>query len=225
MLLFEFAEQLYGYVVCHFQPRISAYWWQRLGTLLLRLAQSLLAQQPHKPWLYVDDLLAALLRSSGDLQLALLVVLSVCLKSPMAARGDSLTWCGWKFNFRSETVSLEPDKLAKLADQIQALLSSKKVNKKALQSCLGLLNWATSISHHLMSYTAPLYSDLNSPPGTPCQPGQQSRGRQDHSWPTHCSLRASHRSELPVRCRRRGRRGHSRDRGLVVRQGRTALVL
>ena len=54
----------------------------------------------------------------------------------------------------------------RVAEQIQALLSSKKVNKKALQSCLGLLNWATSISHHLRSYTAPLYSDLNSPPGT-----------------------------------------------------------
>ena len=122
MLLFEFADQLYGYVVCHFGARFSAYWWQRLGALLLRLAHSLLAQQPHRAWLYVDDLLAALLRSSGELQLAL-----------------------------------------KLADQIQALLSSKKVNKKALQSCLGLLNWATSISHHLRSYTAPLYSDLNSP--------------------------------------------------------------
>ena len=36
-----------------------------------------------------------------------------------AALGDSLIWCGWKFNFRSEAVSLELDKLAKLADQIQ----------------------------------------------------------------------------------------------------------
>ena len=131
---------------------------------------SLLASQPHKAWLYVDDLLAALLRSSGDLQLGLLVTLFVCLKSPIswkkAALGDSLIWCGWKFNFRSETVSLEPDKLLKLAQQIQALLAAKKVTKKALQSCLGLLNWATSISLHLRSYTAPLYSDLHSPPGT-----------------------------------------------------------
>ena len=94
----------------------------------------------------------------------------MCLKSPIswkkAALGDSLIWCGWKFNFRSETVSLEPDKLLKLAQQIQALLAAKKVTKKALQSCLGLLNWATSISLNLRSYTAPLYSDLHSPPGT-----------------------------------------------------------
>ena len=170
LLLFEFSGSLYGYVVCHFGARFSAYWWQRLGALLLRIAHNLLSQQPHRAWLYVDDLLAALLRSSGDLQLALLVVLFVCLKSPIswkkAALGDSLIWCGWKFNFRSEAVSLEPSKLVKLAEQIQSLLSSKKVHKKALQSCLGLLNWATSISHHLRSYTAPLYSDLRSPPGT-----------------------------------------------------------
>ena len=147
---------------CHFGARFSGYW--------CSFAHHLLAQQPHRAWLYVDDLLAALLRSSGDLQLALLVVLLVCLKSPIswkkAALGDSLVWCGWKFNFHSETVSLEPDKLAKLAAQTQALLDGKKADKKALQSCLGLLNWATSISHHLRSYTAPLHSDLNSPPGT-----------------------------------------------------------
>ena len=170
LLLFEFQSKLYGYVVCHFGARFSAYWWQRLGALLLRIARSRLASQPHKAWLYVDDLLAALLRSSGDLQLGLLVTLFVCLKSPIswkkAALGDSLIWCGWKFNFRSETVRLEPDKLLKLAQQIQALLAAKKVTKKALQSCLGLLNWATSISLHLRSYTAPLYSDLHSPPGT-----------------------------------------------------------
>ena len=164
LLLFEFAGKLYGYGVCHFGARFSAYWWQRLGALLLRVAHQL-AQQPHRAWLYVDDLLAALLRSR-DLQLALLVVLFVCLKSPIswkkAALGDSLVWCSWKFNFRSETVSLEPDKLAKLADQIQALLACKKVDKKALPSCLGLLNWATSISQHLRSHTATLYSDLNS---------------------------------------------------------------
>ena len=98
MLLFEFAGQLYGYTVCHFGARCSAYWWQRLGALLLRIAHQLLAQQPHKAWLYVDDLLAALVRS-GDLQLALLVVLLVCLKSPIswkkAALGDLLVWCGW----------------------------------------------------------------------------------------------------------------------------------
>ena len=58
----------------------------RLGALLLRITHSLLAQQPHRAWLYVDDLLAALIWSCGDLQLALLLVLFVCLKTPSPGR-------------------------------------------------------------------------------------------------------------------------------------------
>ena len=34
LLLFEFQNKLYGYGVCHFGARFSAYWWQRLGALL-----------------------------------------------------------------------------------------------------------------------------------------------------------------------------------------------
>ena len=88
------------------------------------------------------------------------------LGSAPCAFGDTITWCGWKFNFRSETVRLEPDKLAKLA--LQEVLVQKKVNKKALQSCLRLVNWATAISHQLRSYAAPLCSDLGSAPGILC---------------------------------------------------------
>ena len=145
LLLFEFAGSLYGYVVCRFGARFSAYWWQRLGALLLRLAHSLLSQQPHRAWLYVDDLLAALLRSSGDVQLGLLVVLFVCLRSPIswkkASLGDSLVWCGWKFNFRSETVSLEPDKLLKLAEQN----SSPAGSQEGAQESPTILPWAPQL--------------------------------------------------------------------------------
>ena len=88
LLLFEFQSKLYGYVVCHFGARFSAYWWQRLGALLLRIAHSLLASQPHKAWLYVDDLLAALLRSSGDLQLGLLVTVRVPQKPNLLEEGS-----------------------------------------------------------------------------------------------------------------------------------------
>ena len=55
-----------------------------------------------------------------------------------------------------------PHKLRKL----RQLLATKKVSRKALQQCLGLLVWATSTSAHLRPQLAPLYRDLNSPPGT-----------------------------------------------------------
>ena len=49
------------------------------------------------------------------------------------------------------------------------LLQHKRVSCKELEACLGLLMWATSISSHLRCFTAPIYSDLRSPPGT-CYP-------------------------------------------------------
>ena len=50
LLLFEFQKKLYGYVVCHFGARFSAYWWQRLGALLLRIVHKLPSRvSPTKP--------------------------------------------------------------------------------------------------------------------------------------------------------------------------------
>ena len=46
---------------------------------------------------------------------------------------------GRKFNFRSETVNLEPDKLDKLAQQIQDLLAQKQVQQESLAIMFGHL--------------------------------------------------------------------------------------
>ena len=48
-------------------------------------------------------------------------------------------------------------------------MQHKRAPRKELEACLGLLMWATSISPHLRCFTAPIYSDLHSPPGT-CYP-------------------------------------------------------
>ena len=74
-LLFEVAGVLYHYTVCHFGARFSAYWWQRLGALILRILHRLLRSQPHRAWLYVDDLLAMLRRTAIEAGTALIVAL------------------------------------------------------------------------------------------------------------------------------------------------------
>ena len=74
LLLFRVADVLYHYRVCHFGARFSAYWWQRTGAFLLRLLHGILGLRPHRAWLFVDDLLAALRRSDADAQLALMVM-------------------------------------------------------------------------------------------------------------------------------------------------------
>ena len=160
-------------MVCHFGARFSAYWWQRVGALLLRLLHRLLASEPHKAWLYVDDLLLSLLHSRAPQQLAFVVAYLSLVGAPIswkkAAFGPSITWCGWQFCFRTETVCLAQPKLDKLRAQLLQLLQHKRVPRKELEACLGLLMWATSISSHLRCFTAPIYSDLHSPPGT-CYP-------------------------------------------------------
>ena len=84
LLLFKHAGRLYAYVVCHFGARFSAYWWQRVGALLLRLLHRLLASEPHKAWLYVDDLLLALLHSRAPEQLSLVVAYLSLVGAPIS---------------------------------------------------------------------------------------------------------------------------------------------
>ena len=50
-LLFQRAGKLFHYTVCHFGAKFSAYWWQRVGGLLLRITRALLAKYSRKAWL------------------------------------------------------------------------------------------------------------------------------------------------------------------------------
>ena len=72
-LLFRAQGKLYGYPICLFGARFSAYWWQRTGACITCLLRCILCHMPHILWLYVDDLLAALLQSSPPLQLTIMV--------------------------------------------------------------------------------------------------------------------------------------------------------
>ena len=79
-----------------------------------------------------------------------------------------VTWCGWDVNFDFDTIQLTKGKIRKLQEQIAELLRQPKACRKLLERTIGLLVWATSISLHLRPHLAPLYSDLNSPPGSQC---------------------------------------------------------
>ena len=71
----------------------------------------------------------------------------------------------WEINFSHDTVQLVSAKLAKLDALIKSLLGNRRVPRKTLEQGIGLLIWATSVALHLRSLLAPLYADLNSPPG------------------------------------------------------------
>ena len=86
LLLFAFQEKLYHYRerVCHFGGRFSAFWWQRAGAFLLRQVHGLLAWKPHKAFLFVDDLLCALVRDSASEMFALVVLFFCAIAAPIS---------------------------------------------------------------------------------------------------------------------------------------------
>ena len=169
-LLFELDGALHHYTVCHFGAKFSAYWWSRLGALLTRTAHELLAEAPHRMWLYVDDLLTLLQKQQCTRPVCILLAFLTCINAPIswkkAQLGAEVVWCGWNFSFAFETLHLPPAKLAKLRNQLQTLCKSRKVQRKLLEATLGLLMWAASTCPHLRPYMAPLYRDLRSAAGT-----------------------------------------------------------
>ena len=136
------------------------------GAFLLRLLHGV---HPHKAWLFVDDVLAALRRPDARRQLALIVIFFAAISAPISWKKvqfqNCLTWCGWSINFLLETIELTPLKTLKLKEQLHALLRSKRVKRKLLEQVLGLLIWATSLGLELRSWLVPLCADLHSPPG------------------------------------------------------------
>ena len=120
--------------------------------------------------LYVDDLLSLFLRSDFPEAACLLIALLTCLNAPIswkkAQLGRSITWCGWTFDFETETVHSAHSKLAKLRTMLQTLLHRGEIQRKKLEAALGLLMWATTTCQHVRPYLAPLYRDLRSAVGT-----------------------------------------------------------
>ena len=169
-LLFRHQHKLYYYKVCHFGARFSSFWWQRLGSVIHRTLHRLLSHRPHRSFLYVDDIFAMLCAKHSAELACLTICLLTAINAPISWRkaqlGPRITWCGWTFDLANDTLQLVHTKIAKLLEQLAALRRASKVHRKALEACLGLLVWATTMSPHLRPFLAPLYSDLHSGKGT-----------------------------------------------------------
>ena len=169
LILFTFQNRLFHYKVAHFGGRFSAFWWSRLGALLLRLLHRYL-HQPHRAWLYVDDLfLLAPQHELADMAWSTVVFLTI-LGTPISWKkaqiGNCITWIGWEFDLLHNTVQLHPDKANKLFDSLAEIVAAKTTTAAALERILGLLIWFTSVCRHLRPHLAPIYKCLYSPPAT-----------------------------------------------------------
>ena len=128
---------------------------------MVRSMRCLLRQFGHRAWLYVDDLLllfrSAEHRQATCLTVAFLTILNAPVSWKKAQTGSKATWCGWSFDFFTESLHLHAPKLEKLREQLSRLAQGKKVPRKKLEAALGLLMWATS---------TPPYRDLHCGTGT-----------------------------------------------------------
>ena len=161
-LLFRVADKLYHYTVCHFGARFSAYWWQRTGSLLSCAAfthcSAITCIKPGSTWTtYLHFSAKATCTRPWAVWSPRLAALKAPISWKKAQVGTEVTWCGWTFCLHTETVALVHSKLEKLRQQLHKLSKGSKVAKKDLEACLGLLNWATTLSPHMRSFMSCLY--------------------------------------------------------------------
>ena len=159
LLCFRHRDVLYQSVTLNFGARASGFYWNRVAGLLVRLAHRLWRVR-HSALIYVDDLLAVLLRSSAPLLSALLVILLCVLRVPMswhkAALSARVTWIGWSSDFETFTVQLDPSKMQRLLILLRQLAASPRCSVTVLEKLTGKLLWlsnmfpAYSRSHHSM---------------------------------------------------------------------------
>ena len=109
--------------------------------LLVRLTHRLWRVR-HSAQIYVDDLLAILLRSSAPL-LSALRRSALCSSRPNELA--RVTWIGWSFDFETFTVELDPSKLRRLLDLLRLLSESPRCTVSALEKLTGKLLWLSNL--------------------------------------------------------------------------------
>ena len=147
----------------------SAYWWQRLSGFLVRTWHSLLWLS-HFLSMYVDDLVLAMQTGALDISACLILAFAaafgVRLSWPKLQLGSSVVWIGWSLNYRAGTVQVTATKKEKLARVLRPLLGEGRVELRALQKALGLLQWLTQLHVELRPWLSVLYDDATRPPAT-----------------------------------------------------------
>ena len=162
--VFHIMNQWFVYLVNHFGAKWSAYWWSRLGALLMRVFHFIL-RHCHVGVVYVDDFLFLLLRSAHlpmvAILLALAQVLGVRLSWSKLRLGLSLEYLGWALSVEGEFCKRKRT----LAIFNWWLLHARRIGRQELSSVLGLLIWATQIKLPLRALLAPLFTALHRPTG------------------------------------------------------------
>ena len=166
---FSLHQELYFYSVTPFGASFSAAWWSRLGGWMLRCLHHLIWWS-HCGFIYVDDFLFFMDANIMPLAATLCTIFCQIMRIPISWRktemGSSITWVGWKFNFRAGVLSIPQAKLDKVRDYVAHLRRSSKTNRKHLEKTIGLLMWITQLFPLMRIWLHYLYQDLYTVPAT-----------------------------------------------------------
>ena len=166
---FSLEGQLFFYRVTPFGAVFSAFWWARLGGLILRIFHHLIWLS-HAGFLYVDDFLFFMEANMMPLSATLLCIFCQLLEIPISwkktAMHSSIDYIGWKFNFNAGIVTIPIEKILKLRGYIEHLISQPRTTRKSLEKLIGLAMWVTQLFPLMRIWIHYWYHDLYTIPAT-----------------------------------------------------------
>ena len=166
---FSLEGQLFFYRVTPFGAIFSAFWWARLGGLLLRIFHHLIWLS-HAGFLHVDDFLFFMEANMMPLSATLLCIFCQLLEIPISwkktAMHSSIDYIGWKFNFNAGIVTIPIEKILKLRGYIEHLISQPRTTRKSLEKLIGLAMWITQLFPLMRIWIHYWYHDLYTIPAT-----------------------------------------------------------
>ena len=161
--------RLFFYRVTPFGAVFSAFWWARLGGLLLRIFHHLIWLS-HAGFLYVDDFLFFMEAHMMPLSATLLCIFCQLLGIPISwkktAMNSAIDYIGWRFDFNAGIVTIPIEKIRKLRGYIEHLISQPRTTRKSLEKLIGLAMWITQLFPLMRIWIHYWYSDLYTIPAT-----------------------------------------------------------
>ena len=164
---FVLEGEWFHYTSCFFGCKWAAYWFSRVGAFLVRLLHRWIWLK-HGLFLYVDDGLILLPAPIAPLVACSVIMFLVALGVPLSweklSLGTSMRWLGWGFNWADRVAWVPDDKRAKLLGFLVQLREPKrKVERRMLENCIGLLVWVCGGIYWLKPWLQPFYHLLFKP--------------------------------------------------------------
>ena len=146
--------------------RTSGYWWQRFIAVSHRISKWLLRIFPHASFIYVDDSLF-LLRKTSDFvsQICLILIMYQVFGFPISFSktmlGCVLPWVGYELDLYHRRIHLTQNSLKKIQDLFSNMVAVPATKSSDLESLVGKMGWGSEVFPLARVYLHPFYKLLS----------------------------------------------------------------